>query len=98
MQWIDDLEVEAWNTVIEELVWHLRNGRTPTTITRQFEPERGIAFRFSSAPPCFLAITDTALEHHWKDAVAIIGRFPQLNATRLHCSSADPATPRRSPA
>jgi len=95
MQWIDDLEMEAWNTVIEELVWHLRNGRTPTTITRRFEPERGIEFRFSNAAASFLAIADTSLEQHWKDAVAIIGRFPQLNATRLHCGCADPAAPNR---
>ncbi|WP_313317220.1 hypothetical protein [Stenotrophomonas sp.] len=87
MQWIDDLEVEAWNTVIEELVWHLRHGRTPTTITRQFVPERGIEFRFSGAAPSFLAIADASLEHHWNDAITIIARFPQLNATRLHCTA-----------
>jgi hypothetical protein len=87
MQWIDDLEVDAWNTVIEELVWHLRNGRTPTTITRQFAPQRGIEFRFNSSPSSFLPIADASLENHWKQAIDIINRFPQLNATRLHCSA-----------
>ncbi|HEX7989561.1 MAG TPA: hypothetical protein VF513_05315 [Stenotrophomonas sp.] len=86
MQWIDDLEVEAWNTVIEELVWHLRNGRTPTAITRQLLPDRGIEFRFNGVDPAFLPVPDEAFETHWKDAIAIIARFPQLNALRFRCN------------
>ncbi len=86
MQWIDDLEVDAWNTVIEELVWHLRNGRTPTAISRQRLPERGVEFRFDDVAPTFLPVEEDAFETHWKEAIAIIARFPQLNALRFRCN------------
>ncbi len=83
MEWINELENEAWNTVIDELVWHLRHGRVPTIITRRFAPARGIEFRFGDAPAVFAPIDDASLEDHWDEASRIIGRFPQLNATRL---------------
>lgn len=87
MEWIDDLEKEAWNTVIDELVWHLRNGRIPTAITRRFSPERGIEFRFSGGPVAFTPVSDASLETHWEQAGQIIGRFRQLNATCLRTGS-----------
>lgn len=84
MEWIDDLEREAWNDVIEELVWHLRNGRTPTIIAGHSTPERGVEFLFKDLPAVFLPVANPA---RWKEAVQIIERFPQLNATRLRSSA-----------
>ncbi len=81
MQWIDDLEKDAWNDVIEELVWHLRNGRMPTIIRQQRAPDNGIEFRFKDLPAVILPVTHPG---HWDEALNIIERFPQLNATRLH--------------
>ena len=86
MQWIDDLEVDAWNTVIEELVWYLCNGRTPTAISRQRLPDRGIEFRFNDVAPVFPPVEEEALETHWKEAIAIIARSPQLDALRFRCN------------
>ncbi len=84
MEWIDELERDAWNDVIEELVWHLRNGRTPTIISRHCAPERGVEFLFKDLPAVFLPVNDTV---RWTEAVQIIERFPQLNATRIRSSA-----------
>ena len=84
MEWIDDLEHEAWNDVIEELVWHLRNGRMPTLIAHQLAPERRVEFRFKDLPAVFLPLNQHSC---WTEAVTIIERFPQLNATRLRNGS-----------
>ncbi|MCD9086359.1 hypothetical protein [Stenotrophomonas sp. SY1] len=81
MEWIDDLEKETWNDVIDELVWHLRNGRMPTLITRQLTPDSGVEFRFKDLPAVFLPVDNHV---RWDEAVQIIDRFPQLNATRIH--------------
>lgn len=81
MEWIDALEREAWNDVIEELVWHLRNGRTPTLISRHLTPDSGVEFCFKDLPAVFLPMGNQV---SWDEAVQIIDRFPQLNATRLH--------------
>ena len=86
MQWIDDLGVNACNNVIEERVWHLRNGRTPTAISRRRLPDRGIEFRFNDVAPVFLAVEEDALETHWKEAIAIIAGYPQLDALRFRCN------------
>lgn len=81
MEWIDDLENDAWNDVIEELVWHLRNGRMPNLITLTSTSDRSVEFRFKDLPAVILPI----IHHgHWDQAVTIIDRFPQLNATRIH--------------
>lgn len=83
MDWIDQLEEEAWNTVVDELVWHLREGRMPISIHRQFSPERGVEFKFDGAPTAFYPIQNHFLEDHWDEAVAIISRFPQLQAASV---------------
>ncbi|MBB1474001.1 hypothetical protein H5368_13275 [Luteimonas sp. MC1782] len=83
MDWIDRLEEEAWNVVIDELVWHLREDRLPISIHWQLSPARGIEFRFKDSAPAFFALKEHALEEHvleehWDEAVQIIARFPQL--------------------
>ena len=80
MDWVDQLEEDAWNVVIDELVWHLREGRLPTSIDRQFNPTRGIRFRFKDSADAFFPIEDHLLEDHWDEALEIIARFPQLQA------------------
>lgn len=85
MQWIGDLGVNACNNVIEERVWHLRNGRTPTAISRRRLPDRGIEFRFNDVAPVFPPVKEEAFETHWKEAITIIARSPQLDALRFRC-------------
>ena len=83
MDWIDQLEEDAWNVVIDELVWHLREDRLPILIHRQFSPIRGVEFRFQKVPTAFFPVEDHFLEDHWDEAVEIIARFPQLRATSI---------------
>ena len=84
MDWIDKLEEDAWNVVIDELVWHIREGRLPTSISRQFTPARGIRFGFADSTEAFFPIEGDSLENHWAEAVQILSRFPQLQAVGVH--------------
>ena len=85
MEWIDDLEKERWNVVIDELVWHLRHGRMPTRLTRQRVPDDGVEFAFSNLPAVFLPATAPAFDQHWDEAQRIVERYRQLDATCLRC-------------
>jgi hypothetical protein len=82
MDWIDKLEEDAWNVVIDELVWHLREDRFPVSIRRQFTP-RGIEFGFKDLPAAFFPIDGPALEDHWNEAVQIMSSFPQLQVIEV---------------
>jgi hypothetical protein len=84
MDWIDKLEEDAWNVVIDELVWHLREGRLPTSISRQLAPSRGILFRFTESPDSFFPVEGDFLEARWDEALQILSRFPQLQAVGVH--------------
>ena len=83
MDWIDKLEEDAWNVVIDELVWHLREGRLPTSIHRRHTPTDGIEFQFKELPSAFLATKQQLAKDHWDEAIQIIGRFPQLQSIDL---------------
>lgn len=84
MEWINELEKEAWNVIIDELVWHLREGRVPVAIRRQFTPRRGIEFCFHSAQPSFFSIEGSFLEEHWSKAVAIIRECSELSDLKTY--------------
>ena len=83
MTWIDQLEKDAWNVIIDELVWHLREGRMPVAVHRHFTPKRGVEFCFESAQPAFFSIEGIFLEEHWDAAVAIIRQCSELNALKM---------------
>ncbi len=34
MDWIEELDKNGYNILIDELVWHLEQGRTPTAIVK----------------------------------------------------------------
>jgi hypothetical protein len=85
MEWMDDLEKDAWNTIIDELVWHVRNGRMPSALARTQAPDSGVEFQFPRTPTVFLPVDAHALATHWEQAVEIIGRFTQLDALRFRC-------------
>jgi hypothetical protein len=82
MDWIDHLEKDAFNFVIDELVWHLREGRIPVAIRKNFSPKTGVEFCFESERPSFLAVEQILFEEHWDEALSIIGRFPELRALK----------------
>lgn len=80
MDWIDELEEEAWNVVIDELVWHLRQGRTPSSIRRLVVRDQGVEFCFQDHEPFVFKVDEQFLREHWSEAVTIIRRFPQLRS------------------
>ncbi len=80
MEWIDRLDREGWNFVIDELVWHLEEGRVLTAIAVTFAPISGVEFRFDNAEPVFFPIDRPHVREHWFAAVEIIRTFPELNS------------------
>ena len=87
MEWIERLDKEGWNFVIDELVWHLKEGRVPIEITVQRVPLSGVEFRFDNAAPTFFRIDRHELREHWAAAVQIIGEFPELGSVALSGSA-----------
>ena len=85
MEWLDDLEKDAWNAIIEELLWHLRQGRTPSALARTHSPDCGVEFWFAHTPTVFLPLTADSLTAHWQHATEAIARFRQLDAVRFRC-------------
>lgn len=83
MTLIDELEKDAWNFIIDELIWHLEEGRIPATVRRVLTPETGIEFCFETVPSDFYAIPAEFLEEHWNEAVTIIGRCPELASLKM---------------
>ena len=83
MDWIDQLDEDGWNVVIDELAWHIREGRFPVSIQRRFIPVGGLEFQFKDAPAAFLPIEGSLLEDHWDEAVQIISHFPQLQSVHV---------------
>ena len=85
MEWLDDLEKSAWNTIIDELVWHVRNGRTPCALTCTRSPDSGVEFQFARTPTVFLPVDADALAQRWRHAQETIACFSQLDALRFRC-------------
>lgn len=56
MQWIEKLDRDGWNPIIDELIWHLEQGRTVVRIQLQDLPESGVEFNFANAPSLFLKV------------------------------------------
>ena len=78
MDWIERLDEDGWNFVIDELAWHLREGRSPVSVHRARAPATGVEFRFEVEPPVFLPIPNALLEEHWDTALKIASSFPEL--------------------
>lgn len=93
MDWIDRLAEDAWNVVIDELVWHLREQRFPVSIHRRLSPVPGVEFGFKESKAAFLpfarqGLDEPALEEHWRQAVQIIAGVPELRAVEVRVSTA----------
>ena len=82
MDWIENLEKEAWNVVIDELVWHLQEVRIPVAIRKHVTPMKRVEFCFESEQPAFLTVEQSFFDEHWNEAISIIGRCPELRALK----------------
>jgi hypothetical protein len=85
VDWLDRLDRdEGWNPIIDELAWHVREGRWPIALVASRSPG-GVEFRFSDLPPAFHSIDADALPEHWREAVRAIEAIPALGTLELIC-------------
>lgn len=78
MDWIDRLDEHGWNVIIDELAWHLREGRSPVLVKRVASPSAGVEFGFAAPPATFFPVAEGLLEEHWMAALEIALGFPEL--------------------
>lgn len=84
MNWITELDKHGYNFLIDELVWHIEQGRTPLAVSFINEPERsGYEFSFSGSEPMFLKVNAEALQESWNEAKEIVSNFNQLEGMRF---------------
>ena len=79
MDWINELDKYGYNFLIDELVWHLEQGKIPTDIIkREKDGLSGCEFLFENEQPRFLQVIPELLDEHWKEAQKITASFPQI--------------------
>ena len=84
MSWISELDKYGYNFLIDELVWHIEQGRIPVSVLLIDDPERsGYEFSFSEVEPMFLKVTPEALQESWIEAKEIVSKFAQLEGLRF---------------
>jgi len=83
MDWIEELDKNGYNILIDELVWHLEQGRTPTAIVKCSKNNTyGFEFYFENEKLHFLNVAPNILDKHWEEAQEIISGFPQLGGIK----------------
>jgi len=87
MSWIEELDQYGDNFLIDELAWHLEEGRVPASVSMERSPARtGVVFHFMGGGSEFLAIPERALDDHWRDAQDISCKFSELRGLRYETS------------
>lgn len=80
MSWIDALDEYGYNVVVDELAWHLYEGREPIGVVKRTAPEPGVEFEFADQDGAFLSVTGSILDANWEEAIGIVREFPQLQS------------------
>ena len=84
MSWISKLDEYGHNHLIDELVWHLEQGRTPESVKLVNNSElSGYEFSFSELEPMFLKVNPEAIQSSWQEAKEIVSKFNQLQGMRF---------------
>ena len=79
MSWISELDKYGYNFLIDELVWHIEQGRIPLSVLLINDSERsGYEFSFPELEPVFLKVNPEALQESWVEAKEIVSKFGQL--------------------
>lgn len=79
MTWISNLDKYGHNHLIDELVWHIEQGRSPVSVKLVKNSEQsGYEFSFSESEPMFLNINPEAIGDSWQEAQEIVSKFKQL--------------------
>lgn len=87
MNWIEELDKHGHNFLIDELVWHIEEGRNPVSVCLISQASKsGFEFHFSNGEPSFLKVNPAALEASWTEAKRIVGFFSQLENLRFESS------------
>ncbi|HXG84535.1 MAG TPA: hypothetical protein VNI84_10955 [Pyrinomonadaceae bacterium] len=81
MDWKEELDKHGYNLLVDELVWHLDQGRIPIAVIKQSKDDDvGFEFRFENETPHFLKVTPDLFNEHWEEAQKITAGFPQLGS------------------
>jgi hypothetical protein len=80
MSWIETLDEHGYNVLIDELAWHLREGRQPSGVVRRSAPEPGVEFQFPDRDGAFLFVDGAILDMNWREAAEVVRQFPQLHS------------------
>ncbi|MGY9106075.1 MAG: hypothetical protein ACKVG0_06020 [Alphaproteobacteria bacterium] len=84
VNWVSELDEHGYNFLIDELVWHIEQGRMPVSVgIAQKAEELGYEFRFSESEPMFLRVNPEMLQEHWAEAIEIVRKFSQLEGMRF---------------
>lgn len=87
MSWIEKLDHYGANFLIDELVWHLKEGRVPASVSMESSPVRtGVVFHFVDGGTAFLTVPERALDDHWREAQDISSKFNELRGLRFEAS------------
>ena len=87
MSWIEELDKHGHNILIDELVWHLEEGRKPVSVSIiSDESGPGYEFKFSDGGASFLKVNPAAIHASWSEAKRIAGLFSQLQELRFENS------------
>lgn len=79
MDWIKELDKHGYNFLIDELVWHLEQGRNPNEVAKCTKHNIvGYEFRFEHEKPSFLKVVPEQLHQYWEEAQEITCQFSQL--------------------
>lgn len=84
MDWLDKLDEDGYNLLIDEIVRHLKEGRkTMAVVKRKNEQSVGYEFYFESENSQHLPVASNLIDKHWQEAQDIISDFPQLELVRF---------------
>ena len=87
MNWINELDKHGYNFLVDELVWHLEQGRIPIAIAKVSGHDAvGYEFRFENEKPHFLKVSPEMLDKHWVEAQQIMSEFVQLQGVEYVAS------------
>ena len=84
MSWISELDKYGYNFLIDELVWHIEQGRIPLSVLFINDSEcSGYEFSFSELGPMFLKVNPEVLQETWVEAKEIVSKVGQLEGMRF---------------
>jgi hypothetical protein len=80
MNWIQELDQYGHNLLVDELVWHLDQGRMPIAVVKRSKDDVGFEFCFENETAHFLQVAPDMLDKQWEEAQTITAGFPQLGS------------------